>query len=270
MTNALGDRSDTNILTAQNLGTPSNHVKIAYIDTFVPPIMIGVDNLQDTCTIGNTTTTDINLVGSAGSLNLIGSGGPKIVIENDDMAIVKSLELKNISIGYEVGTSTDSKVVTIGNNITNSGGECVNIGNDIATGAIQQGKWSVAIGKSAGNDSQSSECVAVGSSAGRSRQQQGSISIGSGAGASRQQTNSIAIGYDCCPDTQGNDSIAIGSVGVGLPASSVVINAGGIVLTPATSGLFINPIAGGTNPAGGIANTLWWNSTTKEVQYHIP
>ena len=35
MTNALGDRSSTEILTAQQLGTASNHVKTAYIDNLI-------------------------------------------------------------------------------------------------------------------------------------------------------------------------------------------------------------------------------------------
>lgn len=326
MTNALGNRSDTNILTAQNLGTPSNHVKIAYIDTFVPPIAVGVDNLQQTCDIGNTTTTDIKLQGASASLLLEGSTAPNISFLGEDIRINKAQSQKNISIGYEVGTANDNKTVEIGNNITNAGGECVCIGNDIATGAIAQGKFSVAIGKgagqtvqggscvaigtNAGNTNQGTgtlpasksvaigidagsenqgggsvaigagagtadqkiECVAVGQGAGAGRQQRGALAVGFGAGASRQGTNSIAVGYGCCPDTQGNDSIAIGSLGVAFPSGSIGINAGGIVLSPSTltPSLFINPIRGASNPAGGVANSLWFNGTTKEVCFHIP
>tara|TARA_R100000935_G_scaffold15780_1_gene31579 strand:+ start:5108 stop:6040 length:933 start_codon:yes stop_codon:yes gene_type:complete len=292
----------------------------------VPPIVVGVDSLQATCDIGNTTTTDIKLQGASGSLLLEGSTAPNISFLGEDIRINKATEFKNISIGYEVGTAADNKTVEIGNNITNAGGECVCIGNDIATGVIGQGKFSVAIGKgagqtvmgascvaigtNAGNTNQGTgtlpasgsvaigfnagsenqggssvaigkgagtadqkiECVAVGINAGGSRQQTGAIAIGGGAGASRQGTNSIALGYACCQDTQGNDSIAIGSLGLAFPSGSIGINAGGVVLSPSTlnPSLFINPIRGASNPAGGIANSLWWNAVTKEVAYHIP
>jgi hypothetical protein len=295
-----------------------------------PPIMIGVDNLQQTCDIGNTTTTDIvcakvaagtphtptaelSILGTTAPtlrivdlpfnsqaeltafdtnvalssvnnhpLNFKTNGVQRIAIDTTglttftnagatdflqvngiteqlrfigkDVQVSKSDEVNNISIGWKVDTATNSKVIAIGNNILNSGADSINIGSDIATGVIQQG----------------SECISIGRGAGGARQQQGCIAIGTGAGAARQQTNSIAIGYECCPDTQGSDSIAIGTIGVNLPSGSVAINAGGVVLTPTTTGCFINPIAGGTNPAGGIANTLWYNTITKEVQYHIP
>ncbi len=289
-----------------------------------PPVMIGVDNLQDTCDIGNTTTTDIQMTGASAVLDLSGGTDPKVNFSNEDIRVKKDTEIKNISVGWKVDTANDNKCVAIGNNIANTGGECVNIGSDIATGPIAQGKFSVAIGKgagattmgsdciaigsnagntnqgtgilpqsqsiaigvnagtqdqggasvaigaSAGSADQKIECVAIGKNAGRERQQQGSIAIGAGAGLSRQQTNAIAIGYATCPDTQGSDSIAIGSFGIGFPTGSVGLNAGGVVLSPATTGCFINPIVGGTNPAGGVANSLWYDTGTKEVKYHIP
>jgi hypothetical protein len=58
MANALGDRSSTKILTAEQLGTPSNHIAIAYIDSIQPAPPFNED-LQATCNIGNTTTTPI-------------------------------------------------------------------------------------------------------------------------------------------------------------------------------------------------------------------
>ena len=293
-------------------------------ETLNPPILIGVDNLQQTCDIGNTTDTDINLTGASAVLDLSGGLEPKVNFSNQDIRVKKDTEVKNISIGWKVNTANDNKCVVIGNGILNAGGECVCIGSDIAGGLIAQGKFSVAIGKGAGQTTMGSDCVAIGTNAGnanqgtgvlppsqsiaigqsagaedqggtsiaigpsagqsrqeiesvaignnagRVRQGRGSIALGFGAGLSRQGTNAIAIGYSTCSDTQGSDSIAIGSVGIGLPTGSVAINGGGIVLTPATTGCFINPIIGGTNPAGGVANSLWYNTTTKEVQYHIP
>ena len=98
--------------------------------------------------------------------------------------------------------------------------------------------------------------------------------MGQGAGASRQGIQAIAIGYNCCPDTQGKGSIAFGSVGNDMPANSIAISAGGTILSflpsPLTPSCFINPIRGATNPAGGVANSLWYDTVTKEVCYHIP
>ena len=295
-----------------------------------PPIVIGVDNLQDTCDIGNTTTTDIicaklavgnphtpteelSVVGNFAPtlrivdlpfnstaeltafdtnvalssvnnhpLNFKTNGVQRIAIDTagnttftnagatdflqidgtfeqllylgKDIRVIKDIEDDNISIGFKVDTAPTLKVIAIGNNIPNSGDRSVNIGHNIATGGTQQGQ----------------ECVSIGNGAGGARQGIQCIAIGAGAGASRQGNGAIAIGYECCVDTQGKNSIAIGSVGINLPSDSVVINAGGATLTPTTTGCFINPITGATNPAGGIADTLWYNTATKEVHYHIP
>ena len=272
-------------------------------------------------TAGNTTFTN---TGGTPFLAIDG-GDEQILFLDEDIIVKKDTEVKNISIGWKVNTANDNKCVAIGNGILNTGGECVNIGSDIAGGAVAQGKFSVAIGKSAGqtamgsdciaigtnagnsnqgtgilpqsqsiaigvsagseeqggasiaigasagNSQQKIECVAIGKNAGRARQAQGSIAIGAGAGASRQQVNSIAIGYDTCPDQQGSDCIAIGSVGLAQPNSSIAIVAGGIVLTPTNNNAFyVEPIRGDTNPAGGVANSLWWNGGTSEVCFHIP
>lgn len=281
----------------------------------------GVQRIQIDTT-GNTSYADST--GLADFMNVEGVD-KQIQFLSTDLKVKKDTEVKNISIGWKVNTANDNKNVVIGNNISNAGGECVNIGSDIASGAVAQGKFSVAIGKSAGqtgmgstcvaigqnagntnqgvgilpqsqsiaigenagaeeqggasiaigaaagNSAQKIECVAIGKNAGRARQQQGSIAIGAGAGASRQQVNSIAIGYDTCPDQQGSDCIAIGSVGIAQPNSSIAIVAGGIVLTPTNNNAFyVEPIRGDTNPAGGVANSLWWNGGTSEVCFHIP
>jgi hypothetical protein len=295
-----------------------------------PPIAIGVDNLQQTCDIGNTTTTDIicaklavgnphtpteelSVVGNfaptlriqdlpfnctaeltafdtnvalssvnnhplnfktngvqriaidtAGNTTFTNAGGTdflqvngtfeRLLFLGKDLQVKKDIEDDNISIGFKVDTPPNLKVIAIGNNIPNSGDRSVNIGHNIATGGTQQGQECVSIGNGAGGQRQGIQCIA----------------IGAGAGASRQGNGAIAIGYECCIDTQGKNSIAIGSVGINLPSDSVVINGGGATLTPVSTGCFINPIVGGTNPAGGVANTLWYNTITKEVQYHIP
>ena len=183
-----------------SLGETAYVGALHYVE-LVPPVTVGVDNLQDTCNIGNTTTTDIKLQGTSASLLLEGSTQPVINYLGDDLRIVKTTENKNISIGWEIGTADDNKTVEIGNNITNGGGESVNIGNDIATGAIAQGKFSVAIGKGAGNTAMGGDCVAIGTNAGASLQGTGQI----------PQSGAVAIGLNAGSENQGGSSVAIGS-----------------------------------------------------------
>ena len=218
-------------------------------------------------TAGNTTFTN---TGGTPFLAIDG-GDEQILFLDEDIIVKKDTEVKNISIGWKVNTANDNKCVAISNQGTGILPQSQSIAIGVSAGSEEQGGASIAIGASAGKSQQKIECVAIGKNAGRARQAQGSIAIGAGAGASRQQVNSIAIGYDTCPDQQGSDCIAIGSVGLAQPNSSIAIVAGGIVLTPTNNNAFyVEPIRGDTNPAGGVANSLWWNGGTSEVCFHIP
>jgi len=180
-----------------------------------PPVSVGVNHLQDTCDVGNDTDTSILMSGESASLTLSGSTAPSINFSNQDLKITKSTEVKNISIGYDVGTALDNKVVEIGNNIKNAGGECVNIGNDIAT-AGTQGKFSVAIGKGSAGDTQGTTCVAIGNNAGAANQGSGiipagsSVAVGETAGENYQGGHSVAIGSSSGKIKQGIGCVAIG------------------------------------------------------------
>ena len=117
MSNALGDRSSTKILTAEQLGTPSNHVKVAYIDSIIPAPPF-TEDLQATCDIGNTTTTPINceslnVTGGAGSAYSIvtfdgikvNSGG--ITLDEDDLVVNDgTITVANGDIDVTVGSIT--------------------------------------------------------------------------------------------------------------------------------------------------------------------
>jgi len=141
MSNALGDRSSTKILTAEQLGTPSNHVKVAYIDSIIPAPPF-TEDLQATCDIGNTTTTPINceslnVTGGAGSPYgivsvegiKVNSGG--ITLDTDDLVVNDgSITVANGDIDVTVGSITVAAgaviagtTVTAGTGITATAGD---------------------------------------------------------------------------------------------------------------------------------------------------
>jgi len=141
MSNALGDRSSTKILTAEQLGTPSNHVKVAYIDSIIPAPPF-TEDLQATCDIGNTTTTPINceslnVTGGAGSPYgivsvegiKVNSGG--ITLDTDDLVVNDgSITVANGDIDVTVGSITvvagaviAGTTVTAGTGITATAGD---------------------------------------------------------------------------------------------------------------------------------------------------
>ncbi len=235
------------------------------------------DDAQKNISIGWKVDTSVDNKNVVIGNSILNAGGECVCIGSDIAGGLTPQGKFSVAIGKGSGQTTmGSDCVAIGTNAgnTNQGLGIIPASQSIAIGASagaeDQGGASVAIGASAGSAQQKIECVAIGKNAGRARQDQGSIAIGAGAAASRQGTNSIAIGYATCPDTQGSDSIAIGSFGLAFPSGAVGLNAGGVVLSPATTGCFINPIVGGTNPAGGVANSLWYDTGTKEVKYHIP
>ena len=66
------------------------------------------------------------------------------------------------------------------------------------------------------------------------------------------------------------DKVAVGkNAGLTQANNSIALNASGVALNPANTGLFINPIRELQNPANlsQSANTLWFNSTSKEICY---
>jgi hypothetical protein len=123
MSNALGDRSSTKILTAEQLGTPSNHIAVAYIDSIIPAPPF-TEDLQATCNIGNTTTTDIDLLGT-GTLNVSGTGN--IVVATGDI------------------TATAGDIDCLSGDITATTGD-VKAGADVTAGAAMSAVTTVTAG----------------------------------------------------------------------------------------------------------------------------
>jgi hypothetical protein len=119
---------------------------------------------------------------------------------------------------------------------------------------------------------QGTQAVAVGGGAGQSNQGNYAVSIGNLAGRTSQGTNSVAIGKNAGMTSQGSNSVAVGVLAgsTSQGAGTIILNASGVDLsTTSINGLFVKPIRGATNPAGGAANFLWYDATSGEICYHI-
>ena len=115
----------------------------------------------------------------------------------------------------------------------------------------------VALGKSAGQTTQSSNAVAIGASAGQTTQGSGAVAIGTNAGqgtTTGQGANSIAIGL--------NTGVASQTAG------SICLNASGLALNPSTASFYVNPIATTQQPAVTVVQErqgVVYNTTTSEL-----
>mgnify|MGYP000872377425 CR=1 FL=1 len=118
MANALGDTSKTKTLIANQLGTPSNHVAIAYIDSIQPAPPFNED-LQATCNIGFTTTTPIESDSLKSTNNVETTNGDLITTLGSVKAPIGSFEGAGVNSTADI--TTDTNVVATGN-IEASGG----------------------------------------------------------------------------------------------------------------------------------------------------
>ena len=227
-----------------------------------PPVSGGgTPNLQQVCSVGASTNT-----------NLFLSSPTAEVIYADNINIVKALADKSVDIGFSTGTSAQ-RAVNIGTFCGTAGGNnSVNIGENCGVGGTQ-GDGTIAIGEDAGQTNQQFHSVAIGFQAGNTTQGVDAIAIGTQSGNGLQGTDAIAIGKGAGSVSQGANSICIGEE-AGLnnqPANSICLNSSGTTLiNPATNSFCVSDIRGATNPAGGPANHLWYDTTTKEIHFHIP
>jgi len=205
--------------------------------TLDPPVSGSAQNLEQTLNNGNTTTLPIDFV--------------------QNVQIVRGFKNGNINVGYVAGSISSTESVNIGTNLGGgSGDDCVNIG--IGCGSSNQSNGCVSIGQNAGVNDQGFHSIAIGYDAGTDAAGFDSICIGDTAGLQSCGQNSICIG-------KGAGSFSA------MPQNSICLNSSGLLLTnPATDSFCVSSIRGGTNPAGGVANTLWYDTTTKEIKYHIP
>jgi len=186
-------------------------------------------------------------------------------------AIIKDTTGDAVAFGQNAGT-------------LNQGLQAVAIGD--SAGYNAQGAYGVAIGYGAGNQNQGQTAVAIGINAGISNQGNYGIAIGNSAGGS-QGNYGIALGYDS-GGSQGNYSIAIGNqagkgntsaIGINTiaignqaafesaVANTIILNASGLNLSPASSGFFVNPVAYTAAQDATYDGIVFYNSSTKEVRY---
>jgi hypothetical protein len=124
----------------------------------------------------------------------------------------------SVAIGINAGKTTQGEsCVAIGDQagLTTQDDYAVAIGYKAGRGSVAvgdfQGLNSIAIGKSAGEDTQASNAVAIGNLAGQTTQATNAVAIGNRAGFSGQGINTVAIGTNAGNDTQGDYSISVGS-----------------------------------------------------------
>jgi hypothetical protein len=160
------------------------------------------------------------------------------------------------------------------------GANAVALGND--AGRYHGGTGAVAVGYQAGSTGQGTSAVAIGASAGSLNQgPTGAVAIGASAGQYTQGASAVAVGYQAGFTGQGANAIAIGNQAgaTGQFGGSIVLNASGVAFQAGQTGFFVDPIRvaptnpnfgfqfGTTGAPSGTANTLYWDSATKEMLY---
>jgi hypothetical protein len=174
-----------------------------------------------------------------------------------------------VSIGSNAGLNGQgANAVAIGNSAgyNTQGVGAVAIGYGAAY--YTQGQYAVAIGTNAGRNTQGQYAVAIGLNTGYNTQRLNAVAIGQNAGYLAQGTNAVAIGYGAAYYTQGISAVAIG-YGAGYqnqPANSIILNASGTNLSPATSSAFyVNPVRLTAPVINTANNVLLYNNSTNEI-----
>lgn len=134
----------------------------------------------------------------------------------------------------------------------------------------EAGDRSVAVGSGASEVIPQEDSVAIGYQAARGNQGHYSIAIGSSAALNNAGDGTTVVGTGAGVCVGGGESVGDNSVVLGLraartgcPANTVVVDGAGSNLSPATAGVFINPVAAETTSN----KMLTYNTTTKEVAY---
>jgi hypothetical protein len=249
-------------LTAINQGSTGN---LVYFNASTGELTYASDNALTPTSIANGAYS-LSIQSTEGLLVHNGSG-----IQLANGAIIKDTAGDAVAFGQNAGTLSQ-------------GAQAVAIGD--SAGYNAQGAYGVAIGYGAGNINQGQTAVAIGINAGISNQGNYGIAIGNSSGGSQGQYG-IALGYDS-GGSQGNYSIAIGNqagkgntTAIGINtiaignqaafesavANTIILNASGLNLSPASSGFFVNPVAYTATQDATYDGIVFYNSSTKEVRY---
>ena len=217
MATSLGDRTRTKILTAEQLGTPSNHVAVAYIDSIIPSPVAPTESLQNTLTAGNEANLDIKLDGTAASYKLTDAtyttvgGEIGIVVSGANGNDLQLSCKEDGGVLNNVLTCKEDKTLYMPSNIIiKSGGDGdIQIGKDSAGVAV--GDESVNIGEDAGTGGHASvRAVNIGFNAGKINCGSRSVQIGDECGEFNTGSFSVSIGTGANENGTGADVVAIG------------------------------------------------------------
>jgi len=187
--------------------------------------------------------------------NISNAYGPTSVIIGQNAGLTSAAN-NSIAIGKQAGEYSQSESIAIG----------------VAAGRVQ-GAASIAIGTNAGQINPGTPgfgTIAMGFSAGQRGQGDGAVAIGLNAGMdafgfSPQSAYSVAIGTEAGVGGAGINSVSIGYRASYTPANTIFLNATGYNQNPTnTDSFYVAPIR---NDTSNTANSLYYNTTTKEVTY---
>ena len=117
----------------------------------------------------------------------------------------------NTLFGFGVDVSnTNTNRVAIGKNAGNTTQSEYTVAVGSGAGATNQGWKSVAVGNEAGNENQSDWAVAIGLNAGNYNQGNSTVAVGHRAGSDSQGSDAVAIGVNAGKTSQGAFAVAIG------------------------------------------------------------
>lgn len=177
---------------------------------------------------------------------------------------VQAPKIDNDAGPFSINPSTGTMAIN-GNTMTFAQHR-IAIGNSAATGAAYQ----CSLGSNAGSATATgSNNICIGYQAGQSVNNASSqyICIGNAAGQTNPGNGAIAIGYQAAK-SGGDYSIGIGYAAgpTTLPANSILLNASGTNINPATAAAFyVNPVRNRSTTSG--LNYLTYNTSTFEIGY---
>lgn len=234
--------------------------KDIYINTLADKIIMGAGSDVDITSANGDITIDTTAFGGlSGSVNVTASTAVTVTAATVSVAgtldmnanpITDALTLNDLTIAQDALFNMKLGDAFAGE--FPAGGYAIAIGASAGGGGIGQGDNAIAIGNTAGSDTQGVDAIAIGAFSGGSSQGDNSIAIGRDAGQTTQSASSVAIGISAGNSAQGSTAVAIGS-GAGALSQSTRAVAIGNSAGSASQG--INAVAVGWS-AGNVSQGL--------------
>lgn len=206
-----------------------------------------------------------NYTGTIGGLTVL--SGIKQVQSNGAISLTTNPPFTQGANSVYILSGTGAVPTTVTNNDIFIGADC---GNTIGSFG-NLGKYTVGIGTNCCQTAYGNDSVCIGNQAGKTNVPGASVAIGTSALGSNTSGGggyNIGIGYNASPVNTAIYTTCLNSSSFSSTpsvANTTVINSGTSSLNPASSGLFIQPIAG--RAAGFGVGRLGYDTTTKEVYY---